>query len=64
MSAAPGKADFPHMRPSGFTWRREEGQTMAEYAVVVGVITPVVVLALITLGNSVVPILNAVAGLL
>jgi Flp pilus assembly pilin Flp len=64
MSAELSRADFPHMRPSGFTWRREEGQTMAEYAVVVGVITPVVVLALVTLGDSVSPILNAVAALL
>lgn len=64
MSAARKRADLLHMRPSGFHWRREEGQTMAEYAVVVGVITPVVVLALMTLGDSVAPILNAVAGLL
>jgi Flp pilus assembly pilin Flp len=27
-------------------WRREEGQTMAEYAVVLGIITPALVLAL------------------
>jgi Flp pilus assembly pilin Flp len=64
MSAAPRMADFPHMRPSGTTWRRDEGQTMTEYAVVLGLITPIVVLALITLGNAIVPILNQVSGLL
>jgi Flp pilus assembly pilin Flp len=52
------------MRPSGSTWRRDEGQTMTEYAVVLGLITPIVVLALITLGNAIVPILNQVSGLL
>jgi hypothetical protein len=52
MSAAPRMADFPHMRPSGTTWRRDEGQTMTEYAVVLGLITPIVVLALINRAHS------------
>lgn len=64
MSGGPPTADFPHMGPSGSTWRRDEGQTMAEYAVVLGLITPIVVLALITLGNAVVPILGQVTSLL
>lgn len=64
MSRAVERADSLHMRPSGFTWRRDEGQTMAEYALVLGIITPVVVLALMALGDSVAPILNQVAGLL
>ena len=34
--------------------RREEGQTMAEYAVVLGVITPVLVLLFATLTDTIV----------
>jgi Flp pilus assembly pilin Flp len=70
MSAARNQADLPPMRAFGgtdrtpFSWRREEAQTMTEYAVVLGLITPIVVLALITLGNAIVPILNQISGLL
>jgi len=70
MSAAPKQADFPPMRAFGgtdrtpFSWRREEAQTMTEYAVVLGLITPIVVLALLALSNAIVPILNQIAGLL
>jgi len=70
MSAATREADFPPMRAFGgtdrtpFSWRREEAQTMTEYAVVLGLITPIVVLALLTLSNAIVPILNQIAGLL
>lgn len=70
MSAASKRADFPHMRPSGrtdrirFSWRREEGQTAAEYAVVLGVITPIIALAFITLGDTIAPILDRVTSYL
>lgn len=64
MSATPKRADFPHMRPSGFTWRSDEGQTAAEYAVVLGVITPIIALAFITLGDTIAPILDKVTSFL
>ncbi len=70
MSAASNRADFPSMRAYGgtdrirFSWRREEAQSMAEYAVVLGLITPIVVLALLALSNAIIPILNQIAGLL
>ena len=44
--------------------RREEGQTMAEYAVVLGVITPVLVLLFATMGNAIVARLQTVASFL
>jgi Flp pilus assembly pilin Flp len=50
------------MTPS--CWRREEAQTMAEYAVVLAVITPVVVLAFATFGNAVIPVIDAVRSFL
>jgi Flp pilus assembly pilin Flp len=43
---------------------RQEGQTMAEYAVVLGVITPLLVIALAALSDSVAERLNAVVGFL
>jgi Flp pilus assembly pilin Flp len=43
---------------------REEGQTMAEYAVVLGVITPLLVIALAALSDSVAERINAVVGFL
>jgi Flp pilus assembly pilin Flp len=69
MSRRPKRADFPHMRPSGRTdricfWRRDEGQTAAEYAVVLGVITPIIALAFITLGDTIAPILDRVTSFL
>jgi Flp pilus assembly pilin Flp len=42
---------------------REEGQTMAEYAVVLGIITPILVLALAALSEAVRGRLEFVAGL-
>ena len=50
----------------GFTQLRrcEEGQTMAEYAVVIGVITPVLVLLFATMGGAIVARLETVAGFL
>ena len=50
----------------GFTQltRREDGQTMAEYAVVLAVITPALVLVLATMSNAIVARLQTVAGFL
>ncbi|HEU4449121.1 MAG TPA: hypothetical protein VFR63_03935 [Gaiellaceae bacterium] len=44
--------------------RREDGQTMAEYAVVIGVITPFIVLALAAMSDAVANRLEAVVGFL
>jgi len=43
---------------------REDGQTMAEYAVILGVITPVLVLLFATMGGAIVARLQTVAGFL
>ena len=40
------------------SWTLEEGQTMAEYAVVLAVITPIVVLAFATFGNAIIPVID------
>jgi Flp pilus assembly pilin Flp len=37
----------------GFRWNREEGQTMSEYAVILGVITPAIVLAYALLSGDI-----------
>jgi Flp pilus assembly pilin Flp len=55
-------ADLSAMTPS--CWRREDAQTMAEYAVVLAVITPIVVLAFATFGNAVIPVIDAVRSFL
>ena len=44
--------------------RRQEGQTMAEYAVVIGVITPVLVLMLALMADAIVARLQTVDGFL
>jgi Flp pilus assembly pilin Flp len=44
--------------------RREEGQTMAEYAVILGVITLLVVVALGTLSDAIIAALEEVAGII
>ena len=44
--------------------RRDEGQTMTEYAVVIGVITPVLVLLFAVMGNAIVARLQTVVGFL
>jgi Flp pilus assembly pilin Flp len=44
--------------------RREDGQTMAEYAVVLAVITPAIVLAFAALSDSVASRLETVVGFL
>jgi Flp pilus assembly pilin Flp len=43
---------------------REEGQTMAEYAVILGVITVLVVVTLGLLSDAIIGALNAVIGVL
>jgi Flp pilus assembly pilin Flp len=43
--------------------RREDGQTMAEYGVVLAVITLAVVVALMALSGAVGDAINAVAGI-
>jgi Flp pilus assembly pilin Flp len=41
-----------------------EGQTMAEYAVILGVITPMIVLAFALFGDAIVLIIDRVRGFL
>ena len=41
---------------------REEAQTLAEYAVVLGVITPAIILALTVLSGNIRPLIDRVAG--
>jgi Flp pilus assembly pilin Flp len=44
--------------------RREDGQTMAEYAVVIGVITPIIVLAFAAMSDAVASRLETIVGFL
>jgi Flp pilus assembly pilin Flp len=59
MSARPAGADASGMPPSGrvdripASWRRDEAQTMAEYVVVLAVITPIVILGFASLSGAV-----------
>jgi Flp pilus assembly pilin Flp len=59
----PGLLEVPALG-SRQLMRREEGQTMAEYAVVLAVITPALVLLFATLGGAIVARLQTVAGFL
>ena len=43
---------------------RETGQTMAEYAIILGVITPAVVLAFAALGDAIIPMVEQVIDFL
>ena len=45
-------------------WRNEEGQTMAEYGVILAVITPAIVAAVALLAMTVADNIDAVAGFL
>ncbi len=47
-----------------FRWRREEGQTMSEYAIVLAVITPAIVAGLALLSDSFAERLGTVASYL
>jgi Flp pilus assembly pilin Flp len=70
MSERPRGADLLPMDPSGRAdrvrtcWRREEAQTMAEYVVVLAVITPAIILAFGLFANAIVPAYDAVRSFL
>ena len=70
MWAQAGPADFPRMSLSGWIdrirsrCRREEAQTTSEYAVILGVITPIVVLAFVMFGGAIPPLLDRIRGFL
>ena len=46
-----------------FDWHREDGQTFAEYSIILAVITPAIVLAVSLLSDSVAARIGAVASL-
>jgi Flp pilus assembly pilin Flp len=70
MSKGPKRADLAHMSPSGrvdrirSSCRKEEAQTMAEYVVVLAVITPIVILAFASLSEAILSVITAVRGFL
>jgi Flp pilus assembly pilin Flp len=70
MSKRPKRADLLPMDPSGRTdrirtcWRHEEAQTMAEYVVVLAVITPAIILAFGLFASAIVPAFDAVRSFL
>jgi Flp pilus assembly pilin Flp len=70
MSAGSKWADLADMSPSNrvdrvrSSWRTEDAQTMAEYVVVLAVITPIVILAFASLSEAVLAAINAVRGFL
>jgi len=70
MSRGPKRADLALMSPSGrvdrirSSCRTEEAQTMAEYVVVLAVITPIVILAFASLSEAILSVINAVRGFL
>ncbi len=65
MSEPNGAADAPHMSPSGrFRWHDEDAQTMAEYAVILGVITPIVILAFAALSGAILSAIDTARGFL
>jgi Flp pilus assembly pilin Flp len=45
-------------------WRQDDAQTMAEYVVVLAVITPIVILAFASLSGAVLAAINAAAAFL
>ena len=46
------------------SWNREDGQTMAEYAVILGVIALTIVLAITALSAAISGAITSVAGLM
>jgi Flp pilus assembly pilin Flp len=70
MSGCPKQADLAGMSPSGrvdrirSSCRKEGAQTMAEYVVVLAVITPIVILAFASLSEAILSVINAVRGFL
>jgi Flp pilus assembly pilin Flp len=69
MGAPSGEADLPDMAFQRWTdgicfrWNRDEGQTMSEYAVILGVITPAIVLVIALLSGDVGGILDKVRAI-
>jgi Flp pilus assembly pilin Flp len=62
------KADLPDMAFQSWLdrilrWDRDEGQTMSEYAVILGVITPAIVLVIALLSGDVGGILDKVRAI-
>ncbi len=45
-------------------WLREDGQTMAEYSIILAVITPAIVLAVSLLSDRVAGLFSALPGLI
>jgi len=70
MSGTLERADFSVMSISGRVdrirswWCREDAQTMAEYVVVLAVITPAVILAFVLFGSAIVPAIDGVRSFL
>ena len=70
MSRGPRRADLALMSPSGrvdrirSSCRKEEAQTMAEYVVVLAVITPIVILAFASLSEAILSVITAVRDFL
>ena len=70
MSPPPQSADLAGMSLSGRIDRirsrvvRDEAQTMAEYAVILGVITPAVILAFAVLSGAIGPLISRIAEFL
>jgi hypothetical protein len=70
MSTGSKRADLARMSPSGrvdrirSSCRTEEAQTMAEYVVVLAVITPIVILAFASLSEAILSVITAVRGFL
>jgi Flp pilus assembly pilin Flp len=69
MSDPWSQADLPDMAFQSWIericlcWNRDKGQTMSEYAVILGVITPAIVLAIALLSGDIGGILDRVRAL-
>jgi Flp pilus assembly pilin Flp len=69
MSDLRSLADFPDMAFQSWIericlrWNRDKGQTMSEYAVILGVITPAILLAIALLSGDVGGILDRVRAI-
>jgi Flp pilus assembly pilin Flp len=68
MRAPAARADLPDMAFQSWLdrilrWDRDEGQTMSEYAVILGVITPAIVLVIALLSGDVGGILDKVRAI-
>lgn len=68
MRESGGNADLPDMAFQSWLdrilrWNRDEGQTMSEYALILGVVTPAIILAIALLSGNVGGILDRVRAL-